>query len=346
MFAFAIGCKPGWHLISNVSLPGMNMMTASVYEQYGPPSVLQVRKIQKPAIQANEVLIRVQATTVNRTDCAMLRAKPFIMRFFTGLRKPSKLVLGTDFAGIVEVIGSKVTEFKVGDQVFGFDDLGVSSHAQYMTLAQGRAIATIPPAISYEQAAASLEGAHYAYNMLNKVTLKATERVLVNGASGAIGSAAVQLLRYFGASVTAVCATKNVALLQSLGAERVVDYTKEDFTRLGEKFHYIFDAVGKSTFAKCKPLLEPGGIYISSELGPHIQNPLLALVTPMVGGKKVIFPIPSNCRRTVLLIRKLLEEGKFTAVIDRIYSIQEIAEAFRYVETGQKTGNVVISYQD
>ncbi|MDO1450966.1 NAD(P)-dependent alcohol dehydrogenase [Rhodocytophaga aerolata] len=320
-------------------------MTASVYEQYGPPSVLQVRQIEKPAMQANEVLIRVQATTVNRTDCAMLRARPFIMRFFTGLRKPSKPVLGTDFAGIIEAIGTQVTDFKVGDRVFGFDDLGVCSHAQYITLAQDRAMATIPAPISYEQAAASLEGAHYAYNMLNKVNLKAGEKALVNGASGAIGSAAVQLLKYFGARVTAVCATKNLALVESLGAERVIDYMKEDFTRSGEKFHYIFDAVGKSTFARCKPLLEPGGIYISSELGPHIQNPLLALVTPMVGGKKVIFPFPSNCKRTVLLIKKLLEEGKFTAVIDRIYRMQEIAQAFSYVETGEKTGNVVITYQ-
>jgi NADPH:quinone reductase-like Zn-dependent oxidoreductase len=318
-------------------------MKAAVYETYGSPDVLQIREVEKPIPKDNEVLIRVYAATVNRTDCAMLRAKPFIMRFFTGLLRPKNPILGTDFAGQIEAIGKNVGSFKVGDRVFGFEDSGVSSHAAYMTLSEEKAIATLPDHISYEEAAASLEGAHYAYNFINKVDLQPGQRVLVNGATGAIGSAAVQLLKYYGAHVTAVCNTKNIELVKSIGADQAIDYTREDFTKIPATYQYVFDAVGKSTFAKCKPLLEPGGVYISSELGPMVQNPFLALITPMAGGKKVIFPIPSNCRRSVLLIKKLSEEGKFKVVIDRKYPLEAIAEAYWYVETGEKTGNVVIT---
>ncbi|HYG37240.1 MAG TPA: NAD(P)-dependent alcohol dehydrogenase [Cytophagales bacterium] len=329
-------------------------MKAAIYEKYGSPSVLKIKKVEKPVPKNNEVMIRVYATTVNRTDCARLRAKPFIMRFFTGLLKPSNPVPGTDFAGRIEAVGKDVASLKVGDRVFGFEDIGLGTQAYYMTLGENRAIAVIPEGLSYEEAAASLEGVHYAYNFINKVELKSGEKVLVNGATGAIGSAAVQLLKYFGLHVTAVCSTKNLQLVKSIGANKVVDYTKEDFTKTSEKYHYVFDAVGKSTFWKCKSLLVPGGIYISSELGPMIQNPLLAMVTPLIAkipgsrlkGKKVIFPIPSDCRRSVLLIKKLIEDGKFKAVIDRKYPLEEIAEAYRYVEKGEKTGNVVITLED
>jgi len=275
----------------------------------------------------------------------MLRAEPFIMRFFTGLLKPNKSILGTDFAGKIEAVGKDVESLKVGDKVFGLDDSGLSSHAQYMTLSENKALATIPNNISYEEAAASMEGAHYAYNFLNKVNLKSGQKVLVNGATGAIGSAAVQLLKYFGANVTAVCSTKNLELVKSIGANKVIDYTKEDFTKNNEKYNFIFDAVGKSSFTKCKPLLQSGGVYISSELGWMAQNLFFALITPIIGNKKVVFPIPSDCRRSVLFIKKLSEEGKFKAVIDRKYSLKEIAEAYRYVEKGQKTGNVVITLE-
>ncbi|MES2732025.1 MAG: NAD(P)-dependent alcohol dehydrogenase [Bacteroidota bacterium] len=321
-------------------------MKAAIYEKYGSPSVLQIKQVEKPIPKDNEVLIRVYATTVNRTDCAMLRAKPFIMRFFTGLLKPNKPILGTDFAGKIEVVGKDVTLFKVGDKVFGLDDSGLSSHAQYMTLSEDKALATIPDNITYEQAAASLEGAHYAYNFINKVTLTSGQKVLVNGATGAIGSAAVQLSKYFGAEVTAVCNTKNIDLAKSIGADKVIDYTKEDFTTSNKKYAFVFDAVGKSSFAKCKPLLESGGVYISSELGSMVQNPFLALITPIMGNKKVIFPIPTDCKRSVLFIKKLTEEGKFQAVIDRKYPLEGIAEAYIYVETGEKTGNVVITLED
>ena len=319
-------------------------MKAAVYEKYGPPEVLSIKDLKTPEPKDDEVLIRVHATTVNRTDCAMLRAKPFIMRFFTGLIKPQKQVLGTDFAGTIEATGKNVSTFKKGDRVFGFDDTGVSSYAQYMTFTENKAIAIIPENVPFDQAAASMEGAHYAYNFINKLPDLSGKNILVNGATGAIGSAMVQLLKYFGASVTAVCNTKNIDLIKSIGANEIIDYTKEDFTKKAKQFDLVFDAVGKSTFAKCKPLLKNGGTYISSELGPMAQNPFLALITPIIGNKKVIFPIPSDCKRSVLLIKKLMEEGKFKAVIDRQYPMEEIADAFRYVETGEKTGNVVITY--
>ena len=321
----------------------MNNMKAAVYEKYGPPEVLYIKEVETPKPKDNEVLIRVFATTVNRTDCAMLRAKPFIMRFFTGLVKPNKQILGIDFAGRIESVGKDVKTFKTGDRVFGIDDSGLSSHAQYMTFPENKAIAVIPEGSSYEQAAASLEGVHYAYNFINKVPSLSGKRILVNGATGAIGSAMVQLLKYFGAHVTAVCNTKNIALIRSIGADEIIDYLNEDFTKINQKYNFVFDAVGKSTFSKCKPLLENGGVYISSELGPMAQNPFLAIFTSIKGSKKVIFPIPTDCKRSVLLIKKITEEGKFKPVIDKIFSLQEIAEAFRYVETGEKTGNVVIN---
>lgn len=317
-------------------------MKAAVHETYGPPSVLQIKEVDKPSPKDHEVLIRVYATTVNRTDSAMLSADPFIMRFFTGLVRPRRPIPGTDFAGQIEAVGKNVSNFQVGDKVFGFQDMGISSQAQYMCLAADQALALMPADSSYPQAAASLEGVHYAYNFLNKVSLKPGQKVLVNGATGAIGSAMVQLLKYYGAEVTAVCGTKNVDLVYTLGADKVIDYQTTDFTKSAGKYAFVFDAVGKSTFGQCKPLLESGGIYISSELGPMVQNPFLALISPLLGDKKVIFPIPSDCKRSVLLIKKLSEEGKFKAVIDRQYPLEEIADAYTYVATGQKIGNVVI----
>ena len=321
-------------------------MKAIVCTKYGPPEVLQLKEADKPFAKDNEVLVRVYATTVNRTDCAILRAKPFIMRFGTGLLKPNKPIMGTEFAGEVEAVGAAVISFKPGDKVFGFYDLGLSAYAQYMTISTDKAITTIPPNISYEQAAASCEGAHYAYNMINKVNIKPGQKVLVNGASGGIGSAAVQLLKYFGADVVAVCATKNLALVKGLGAGRVIDYTTADFTQEEEKYDFIFDAVGKSSFSTCRPLLNDGGVYISSELGWMAENIFFALFTPIWGKKKVIFPIPKDINGSLLFIKKLIAEGKFKTVIDRTYPLEQIAEAFRYVETGEKTGNVVITIGD
>lgn len=320
-------------------------MKAVKRSKYGPPEILSIREIEKPAPKDNEILVRVHATTVNRTDCGILWGKPFLIRFFTGLFKPASPIPGTDFAGVIEAIGKAVTKFKSGDRVWGFHDEGLASQAQYMTISVDEAVAMIPDNISFEQAAASAEGAHYAINFINKVKLKAGQKVLVNGATGAIGSAAVQILKHNGIYVTAVCATDYVGLVKSLGADRVIDYINEDFTRDDDKYDFVFDAVGKSTFFKCKRLLTEKGVYISSELGPYAQNIFLALIGLLLPGKKVIFPIPVNVKASVAFIQDLLEKGKFKPVIDRKYPMEKIGEAYYYVVKGQKIGNVVITYE-
>jgi len=324
-------------------------MKAIVYTKYGPPDVLQLKEIAKPIPKDNEVLIKIHATTVNRTDCATIRGKPFFMRIVTGLFKPKKQIPGTEFAGEIEAVGKSASSLKVGDKVFGFDDLGSGPQAQYMTISEDNGLTTIPRNTTFEQAAASTEGAHYAYNFIKKVNLKSGQKVLVNGATGAIGSAAVQLLKYLGLKVTAVCNTKNIELVKSLGADKIIDYTKEDFTKDEEKYNFIFDTVGKSSFFKCKPLLQSGGIYISSDLGYMAQNVFLPLITPiikpMIGNKKTIFPVPTDIKGSILLIKKLIEEGNFKAVIDRKYPLKQIVEAYKYVEAGHKTGNVVITVE-
>jgi NADPH:quinone reductase-like Zn-dependent oxidoreductase len=320
-------------------------MKAVVCTRYGPPEVLQFKEVEKPVPKDNEVLIKVHAATVNRTDCALLRARPFVVRFITGMFKPKKQIPGTEFAGEIEAIGKNVMSFNIGDRVFGFNDIGSGSHAEYMTISEDKALTTIPGDLTYGQAAASTEGAHYAYNFIKKVNLKSGQRILVNGATGAIGSAAVQLLNYYGANVTAVCRRKHFELVKSLGANEVIDYAQEDFTEYDRTYSFIFDTVGKSSFAKCKPLLEPGGAYISSELGYMAQNLFFALTTPILGNKKVKFPLPMDCRGSILFFKRLIEEGKFKAVIDREYPLEQIVEAYTYVETGQKIGNVVVTLE-
>jgi NADPH:quinone reductase-like Zn-dependent oxidoreductase len=324
-------------------------MKAVICTKYGPPEVLQLKEIAKPAPQDNEVLVKVYSSTVNRTDCAILGARPFFMRIITGMFKPKKQVTGTEFAGVIEATGGNVTLFKAGDRVFGFNDMGLSSHAQYLTISEDEGIAIIPENTLYEQAAASSEGAHYAYNFIKRTKLNTGQKVLVNGSTGAIGSAAVQLLKYFGAYVTAVCNTENIDLIKSLGADRIIDYTREDFTKDKEKYDFVFDTVGKSSFAKCKPLLKSGGSYISSDLGYMAQNTFLPLITPiikpLIGNTKTIFPFPTDIRGSVHFVKKLIEAGNFKAVIDSKYPLEQIAKAYRYVETGKKTGNVVITIE-
>ena len=323
-------------------------MKAIVYTKYGSPNALQLKEVEKPVPKDDEVLIHVHTTTVNRTDCAAIRAKPFFMRIVTGLFKPKKQIPGTEFAGIIEAIGKNVSSLKVGDKVFGFDDEGAGSQAEYLSIKEDNVI-TMPENISYKQAAASLEGAHYAYNFINKVDLKSGQNVLVNGATGAIGSAAVQLLKYFDVNVTAVCATKNIELVKSIGADEVIDYTKEDFTKAEQKYDFVFDTVGKSSFFKCKHILKPGGVYISSDLGYMAQNIFLPLITPlikpMIGNKKTIFPNPTDIRGSIQFIKSLIEQDKFKAVIDREFPLEQIVEAYKYVEKGQKIGNVVITVE-
>lgn len=319
-------------------------MKSVLRSTYGNPSILSVGELPLPLPKPDEVLIRVHKTTVNRTDCGILRGKPFLIRFFSGLFKPSSPTPGTDFAGVVESIGKDVTTFKVGDRVFGLGDQGISSQAEYLTFKENGAITRIPNDIDFTTAVASLEGAHYAYNFINKVDVSANTRVLVNGGTGAIGSAAIQQLKSVGAYVTAVTETNNVSKVAALGPDKTVDYLTTDFTQEDAEYDLVFDAVGKSSFGACKRLLKPKGIYISSELGPGAENLYLPLITKLRGGKKVIFPIPTNCKRSVEIMADMLSKNLFKPLIDRTFDLSEIQEAYRYVETGQKIGNVIIDY--
>ncbi|MGA9119002.1 MAG: NAD(P)-dependent alcohol dehydrogenase [Bacteroidota bacterium] len=317
-------------------------MKAMVFTRYGPPEVLHLTEVAKPVPKDTEVLITVYATTVNRTDCGFLRASPWIVRFFSGLRRPKYTILGNEFSGQIEAVGKGVTSFAVGDRVFGFSGDTFGAHAEYLVMPGKGPLATIPERLNYKEAAPGLEGSHYALSDIRAARIQKGQKVLVYGATGAIGSAAVQIVKQIGAYVTAVCGTENVALVKSLGADKVVDYEMEDFTKDDQVYDVVFDAVGKSSFGRCTPLLRPGGIYLSTDLGYLAQNPFLALITPLFGKKKVLFPIPTISKKDVLFIRELLEAGTFKPVIDRCYRLDQVADAFRYVETGQKKGNVVV----
>jgi NADPH:quinone reductase-like Zn-dependent oxidoreductase len=320
-------------------------MKAAVYTRYGPPDVVRISEVEKPAAKDDEVLVKVHATTVNRTDCGLRAAKPFIVRFFTGLVRPRVTVLGNEFAGAVEAVGRGVTSFEVGDRVFGYNGSSFGAHAEYLAIPEDGLLATMPASLTYEEAAPSTEGSHYALSLIRAAKLQRGQDVLVNGATGAIGSAAVQLLKHLGATVTAVCGTEHLELVRGLGADRVIDYTAEDFTKDEQAYDVVLDAVGKSSFGRCRRLLKPGGSYLSTELGPLSLNPVLALVTPLFGGKKVMFPIPKDEPEMVRYFKELIESGAFRPLIDRRYRLDQIVEAYRYVETGQKIGNVVISVE-
>jgi NADPH:quinone reductase-like Zn-dependent oxidoreductase len=315
---------------------------AAVHTTYGPPDVVSIREVARPAPGDGELIIKVQVTTVNRTDCGFRSGKPFFSRFFTGLVRPRGTVLGTEFAGQVESTGTGVTAFKVGDRVFGFSGLSgpFGAHAEYLRMPQDGTLAAIPPNVSYEGAAAGTEGSHYALSNIRKAGVRSGQDVLVYGATGAIGSAAVQLAKSIGACVTAVCATPNIELVAGLGANSVIDYTAQDFTADEQRYDIVFDAVGKSTFGRCRRLLKPGGIYLSTEGGLGFL--LLILITPLLRGKKAMFALPKLDQATVRHLADLIGSGQFTPVIDRRYRLEEIVAAYRYVETGQKIGNVVI----
>ena len=319
-------------------------MKAAVHTRYGPPEVVRISEIEKPAVKDHEVLVKVHATTVNRTDCGLRAAKPFIYRFFIGLTRPRMTVLGNEFAGVVEAVGGGVTTFEVGDRVFGFSGTSFGAHAEYLAIPEDGMIATMPADLTFEEAAPGTEGSQYALSAIRTAKVQGGQDVLVNGATGAIGSAAVQLLKSLGAHVTAVCGTENLELVKGLGADRVIDYTTEDFTKDEQRYDAVLDAVGKSSFGRCRRLLKPRGTYLSSDLGPLSQNPFLALVTPLFGGRKVRFPIPTQRDRAMVMryLKELIESGAFMPLIDRRYPLDEIVEAYRYVETGQKVGNVVI----
>lgn len=321
-------------------------MKAAVYFQYGPPEVVTIAEIPQPIPKSNELLIKVFSSTVTRTDSGFRSAEYFVSRFFSGLLRPKFPVLGCEFAGVVEETGSSVTLFEKGDRVFGFNDQKFGGHAEFLTLAETDAIDIIPDELSFDEAAALTEGSHYALVDIRAAKTKPGQNVLVYGATGAIGSAAVQLLKYFQTDVTAVCSSAHVGLVKTLGADVVIDYQTQDFTKTNVKYDFIFDAVGKSSFGACKPLLTNKGIYISTELGKNGENILLALTTPIFGGKKLLFPLPSITKNDVVFIRELEQKKFFKPVIDRKYPLNQIVEAYKYVDSGQKIGNVILKIRD
>jgi NADPH:quinone reductase-like Zn-dependent oxidoreductase len=316
-------------------------MKAVVFDRYGPPEVLRVDEIDRPVPKDDEVLVAVRATTVNRSDCGFRAASPFFSRFFTGLRRPKYRTPGMEFAGEVVETGSGVTQFAAGDEVFGVK--GTGANAEYLVVREAKGIAHKPAGISWEDAAAVCDGACIALACLDRGDLEEDTRVLVYGASGSIGSAGVQIAKARGAHVTAVCNGRNVDLVRSLGADEVIDYERDDFTRNGETYDVIFDAVGKHSFRRCRHSLREGGVYLETDLGFMWHVPPLALATRWIGNKKVTLAIPRYSKEDVLCVKGLLESGRYRAVIDRTYALDDVVEATRYVETGQKTGNVVLT---
>ena len=316
-------------------------MKAAIRSTYGAPEkVLSIQEIDKPSPKDGELLIKIYATSANRTDYHILRGKPFMMRLFTGLFKPRSTVIGSDFAGQVEATGASVRSFKVGDKVMGFGGVfGIGSHAQYLTFPENKGVVLMPDNITYEQAAGCLEGTYYSAAGINHLKPQAGQKALVYGATGAIGSADVQFLKYYGLYVTAVCGGEHTELLRSLGADKVIDYKTQDFTKDDERYDCIFDAVDKTGFLKCKPLMKENGIYTSSGGFEYL---LLALITKVTVGKKVLFIPPKDIKGNLEFIRNRIEDGSFRPVIDKVFPMNKIAEAFTYVGTHQKIGNVII----
>jgi len=319
-------------------------MKALIRKEYCKPDQIRIGEKEIPKPEDHEILVKVHNCSVNRTDSAILGGKPYIMRLFTGLFKPKNVIPGTDFAGKVESTGDKVTAFSINDRVFGFDDIGLESQAEYLCISVNGNVKKIPDNVDFKTAAASLEGAYYAYNIIKKINIEKGNRILINGATGAIGSALLQLVRTFDVEIFAVGNTQNLDLLRSLGADSVIDYLNEDFTKRDEKFDFILDAVGKSTLGKCKRLLNNGGTYISSEPGPLAQNIFYSLWPDFLVNKKVIFPVPSDIKGFLNFIFEELSEGRFIGIIDREYSLESISDAYKYVNRGEKTGNVLIQF--
>jgi len=320
-----------------------NTINAAVHTRYGPPEVVAIRRIPCPVPKTDELLIKVHASTVNRTDCGFRSAEYFVSRFFSGLFRPKFTTLGCEFAGEIVSVGGAVKNFSPGQKVVGFNDVRFGGHAEYMTVNHNGAIGIMPASLTYKEAAPILEGSHYALCDIRAAGIAPGQRWLINGGTGAIGSAAVQLCTYFGAEVTAVCGSAHVELVRSLGASTVIDYTQEDFTQRDETYDVVFDAVGKSSFGACQRILKSNGMYMSTEFGPRHENPFLAIKGKFTSGKKVLFPLPTITKEDVALLISLVETGKFKPVIDRVYPLGRIVEAYRYVETGEKIGNVVIT---
>lgn len=318
-------------------------MRAVVHERYGGPEVLEVREVPDPAAGPGEIRVRVHATTVNRTDTGFLRADPFVTRLFAGLVRPRRKVLGTEFAGVVDAVGPGVTRFAVGERVFGVHADRFGAHAELLCLGESRPVATMPAGLGFEEAAAACDGAILALAYLRATGVGPGTRLLVYGASGSIGTAAVQLAKHLGAHVTAVSLAPGVETVRALGPDQVVDASARDFTEQAEAYDVVFDAVGKLSLGRCRRALAPGGIYASTDLGPWQQNPALALWTRFAGRHRVCFPLPRYTQDDVRLLADLLAAGEYRPVIDRTYPLDEIAEATRFVESQQKIGNVVVA---
>jgi NADPH:quinone reductase-like Zn-dependent oxidoreductase len=303
--------------------------------------VLRLAEVERPVPNDDEVLAKIHATTVNRTDAGLRSAEYFVGRFFTGLRRPKRQILGMEFAGEVEAVGAAVTEFEIGDHVFGVN--GSGAHAEFICMRESAPLAHKPAGMTFDEAAAVCDGASLALACLRKADVRKGQSIVVYGASGSVGTAAVQLAKHFGAEVTAVCNTKNVELVRSLGADEVVDYLHEDFTKNGRTYDAVFDAVGKHSFRRCRGSLKAGGTYVSTDPGFLWHVPILALVTRRIGDKRVAMGITRYTKKDVLFLKELIEAGEYRAVIDRRYPLEDVIEATRYVETGQKTGNVVLT---
>jgi len=315
-------------------------MRAVVQSRYGPPEILRVEEVDRPAPKDDEVLVRVHATTVTRTDVGVRAASPFFARVFYGLRRPKQRIAGMELAGVVEAVGAAVREFEVGDEVFGVRG---GANAEYVCVREAGALAHKPGSLSFEEAAAVGDGACAALSCLRGADLRAGKNVLVYGASGSIGTAAVQLAKHFGAHVTAVCNTKNVELVRSLGADEVVDYLQEDFAKRGKTYDVVFDAVGKTSFRRSRRALKPGGQFIETDLGFMWHAPLVALLTRWIGDRRARIGIARYRKNDVIFVKELIEAGEYRPVIDRTYPLEDVVEATRYVESGQKTGNVVLT---
>ena len=316
-------------------------MRAVVHDRYGPPEVLRVAEVERPVPKEDGVLVRVNASTVTRTDAMLMRGAEYrFTRVFTGIRRPRQTIAGTEFAGRVEEVGAAVTEFRVGDEVFGIEG---GANAEYVAARESDVIAQKPTGLTYEEAAAVPDGSLLALTCLRPAYPLRGKSVLVYGAAGSIGTGAVQLLaHHFEAEVTAVCDTKDLELVRSLGAREVLDRFREDFTKNGMTYDVIFDAVGKHSFRRCRRSLKRGGIYISVDLGFMYHVPLFALITRFVGSRRAKLGIGRYRREDLVLIKELVDTGKYRPVIDRRYALDEVVEATRYVETGQKTGSVVL----
>lgn len=331
------------HLIQSSVTCDAGRVQAAVATRYGPPEVVQVRDVPRPAPLRDELLVRVEATTVNRTDCGFRAGHPWFIRGFSGVTRPKRTVLGNEFAGVAVEVGAAVDRFAVGDRVFGYDDTRFGAHAEYLTIGQNAGVAAMPADRDFTLMAAATEGSHYALAYIRAAGVDDSSDVLIYGATGAIGSAAVQLAKSLGATVSAVCSSEHVDLVAQLGADRVIDRTTTDFTADAQRYDLVLDAVGKCSFRQCRHLLKAHGIWTSTDMGPLSQNPLLAAATRLSRGRRVLFPFPRIDQEILEYLQRLIESGQFTPVVDRTYPLERIVEAYRYVETQQKLGNVVIT---